>query len=209
MLFFAILAACDGGEPLACDASAAYSTTVNVVDADGADIPDVVVTYAVDDVEFGACDTFGGTWSCGVEVAGHFAITASAPGFTDQTVEVDVAQGECHVLAAQVALTLEAADCTAEEVAGIAVTLTGSGGETLDTPIVQYRDAMIDDTPWVECSGTGETWTCADELTGTFDVRGTASGHTEVFDLVIVELDEAGCHPVTESVTLVVEWLPD
>ncbi len=209
MLLFALLTACDGGEPLACDTMAAYSTTLTIVDADGADIPDVAVTYAVDGVEVGACDAFGGTWSCGVEVAGLFAITAGAPGFADQTVEVDVAQGECHVVGELVELTLEPLDCTAEAVAGIAVSLTGSGGETLDTPIVQYRDAMIDDTAWVDCSGSGEGWTCAEELTGTFDVRGTASGHTEVFDLVIVALDEAGCHPVTESVALVVEWLPD
>ncbi len=209
MLFFALLAACDGGEPLACDTMAAYSTTVTVVDADGAEIPDLTVTYAVDGVEVGACDTFGGTWSCGIEVAGHFAITAGAAGFADQTVEVDVAEGECHVVGELVELTLEPLDCTAEAVAGIAVSLTGSYGETLDSPSVQYRDAMIDDTPWVECSGTAETWTCAEELTGTFDVRGTAAGHTEAFDLVIVELDEAGCHPVTESVALVVEWRPD
>jgi hypothetical protein len=168
------------------------------------------MTYSVDGVELGDCDAMTtGSWACGIERAGHFVIVTSADGFLPHTLEVDVAEGVCHVEAVVADIVLEAVDCTAESVVGIEVALSGASGEVLEGESVLFRDAMVDDSAWETCSGAEGSWACAENQAGTFDVVGTADGHSQAFELVTVPLDEAGCHPVTQTVDLIVDWLPD
>lgn len=209
-LIAVLLLGCDE-ELQACDTMAAYSTTVEVANSGGDEIPDLILTYSVDGVEMGACDSMQGTtWACGIERDGHFVITAAADGFTTQTAETDVVAGECHVEAQQVAIVLEEeTTCTAEYVPALIVTVVGAGGEALESQLVQFRSAETDGAPWEDCEGEGESWQCAHEEVGTFDVKASASGHKDAFELVTVEMDEAGCHPVTQQVDFALQWGDD
>lgn len=204
-----VLLACET-EAVGCDTMAAYSTSVVVADYDGNAVPGVAVTYVVDGEDQGPCDAVDATtFACGVERKGHFVISAVAGDFIDTVVEVDVAMGECHVVAEHVTITMDEVVCTAEYTPAILVALAGSSGETLDQPMVEYRSADVDDAPWEVCEGEGANWQCAFELSGTFDIKGSAAGHAPAFELVTVVMDETGCHPVTQSVALLVDWLPD
>lgn len=195
----------------ACDTMAAYSTTVEVTDADGGEVPGLTLSYSVDGEELGTCDQMQGTtWACGVERSGNFVITAKANEFVTQTAETDVVAGECHVVAELVDISLEAETyCTAEYVPAMNVNVVGASGETLEGQMVQFRSAETDGAPWEDCEGEGQYWQCAFEQVGTFDVKAWSSGHKEAFELVTVAMDEAGCHPVTEQVDFALQWGDD
>lgn len=212
MLFLlaALLVGCEP-ELQACDTMAAYSTTVEVSDFDGAEVPGLTLAYSVDGKDIGTCDQMQGTtWACGVEREGHFVITAAANEFVTQTAETDVVAGECHVVAQQVAIVLEGETvCTAEYVPAMRVNVVGASGEALEGQRVQFRSTETDGAPWEECEGEGENWQCAHGEIGTFDVKAWSSGHKEAFELVTVAMDEAGCHPVTEQVEFALQWGDD
>lgn len=195
----------------ACTDLAAASVTAYVVDAEGNAIADATATFTVDGGAVQDCESFtDGTYICGWEQAGLIAVTIEAEGFTGATQEVTVGMDAeaCHVEQQILDFTLERLECTDVEVPGILVSLSSLDGETLENPQVTWGFAAADMEP-APCELQGEVWACAPEETGDLDVYGTASGHTVAYEAVTVSLDEAGCHPVTETVALVVEWLPD
>jgi hypothetical protein len=202
-LLFALVA-CDA-EPTACDTMAAYSVNVTV-DAAAADI--VAVTYTVDGVDKGACDAMpGGTYACGVEVAGHFVVTANVHGFVPTSAEADVAQGECHVEPASI--TIHPEDCESVSDA-IHVRLSGADGGALVNPAVLWiasggdadeACALMDD------DGAVSDWTCAEQATGDFVVTGVADGYAPASLAVSVPDSDFGCGPETQDVDLVLSPL--
>jgi hypothetical protein len=206
-----VLAGCPIGDNPSCTTIATYSVNVTVVDEQGAAVAEAIVSYSVDGEERGACEDIGdGSFVCGVEEAGHFVITASAQGFEARSQEVVVNENECHVLPETLEISLLSEGCPpGDQGAGIYVTLLGVEGVPLSAPVVQYRDAMIDDTAWLPCESWGDQWACAIGATGTFDVMGTADGYDTAYDLVTVELDPTGCYPEAEDITLQLELMSD
>lgn len=195
-----------------CTEIAVYSTTIALVDSEGGSIEGAALTYTLDGEGPLPCSELEpGEYACGVEADGHFVITATREGYVDASVEVDVAADECHPIPEAVSMVMEPVECTAEAVASILVTLTGSGGETLEDPQVAYTfgDTMAP----IACVGPGGedgvSWTCDEENVGDYVIDAIASGHAGQSVPVVVEMDEAGCHPVTEQVDIALEWLPD
>ena len=206
LLLLSLLACIDERD---CSTIAVYSTTVTLTDPDGAAIEGATVTYVLDGDPAQPCDEYEpGAYACGLEATGHFEITATKQGYADVTGEVDVSADECHPIPEALALVMEQVDCTAEAVTSVAVHLTGSGGEALEDPAVSYTVGA--DGPTVPCeSADGVDWTCAEEVTGELLIDATANGHLGQSVPVTVALDEAGCHPVTESVDIALEWAAD
>lgn len=201
MLFFLALAACDS-EPLACDTMAAYSVNVTV-DAPAEDV--VSVTYTVDGVEKGECDAMpDGVWACGIEVAGHFVITATVRGYQPTPKEVDVEQGECHVV--PVAITILPQDCETAGSPSILVNLTASDGTALFDPSVLWVASGGDTDEACIYFGDiegGTQWTCGDGNAGDFVVTGMATGYGPATQAVSVPDSDFGCGPETQTVDMV------
>jgi len=204
MLFFLALAACDS-EPLACDTMAAYSVNVTV---DAPNAENLTVTYAVDGVDKGACDSWqAGSYACGVEMAGHFVITLMADNYATTTAEVDVAQGECHVEPEALTLAPEAVDCS-DTSPSIVVNLTASDGTALFDPSVLWIESGGEiDQPcnyFGDIEG-GTQWTCGDGTPGDFIVTGMATGYGPATQSVPVPNSDFGCGPETQTVGMVLE----
>lgn len=92
------LSACQPPEDdIACTEEARVSVSVEVVDAEGADILDAIVQFDAGD---GAvdCESWDGVFACGTEIAGELEILISAPGFEDHSETVTVEADKCHVL---------------------------------------------------------------------------------------------------------------
>jgi hypothetical protein len=92
-----------------CTTNLVWSVEVTVVDANGAPVPDAMVTFTVDGGSSQACSTFGdnGLFHCGEELAGHFVIAAEENG-ASATAEVDVDATTCHVEQMKVTIKLPA-----------------------------------------------------------------------------------------------------
>ena len=196
----------------ACTDIAFASVSLSVVDDGGVAVADAEATFTVDGGETQICENLGGgSYACGWEQAGNIVVTVAKEGYESatETVEVGMTDDGCHVEGQVLELTLEEKACTAEVITSVLATLSGSSGETLESPEVSWGYADADMEP-VPCeSGDGVTWACGEDVNGDLEIYGTASGHTTDLEPVTVPLDEAGCHAVTQSVDLVVEWLPD
>ncbi|GDX83143.1 hypothetical protein LBMAG42_49540 [Deltaproteobacteria bacterium] len=195
----------------ACTDLAAASVTAHVEDADGNAIADATATFTVDGGAAQDCESFtDGTYVCGWEQTGVIAVTIEKDGFVAATQEVTVGMDadQCHVEQETLNFVLEGLDCTDVEVPAVQVTLSSLDGEVLENPQVWWGFAAADMEP-IACDLQGEVWACAPEEVGDLEVSGTASGHTVDFEAVTVVSDEAGCHPVTETVALVVQWGED
>jgi hypothetical protein len=209
MLLFASLLACV--DETACTAIAVASTTVTLLDADGAPVPDATLTYTVDGEGPLPCDALGdGKYVCGYEASGRFVIEAKKEGYDVARAELDVGADECHPIPEAVTITLAAADsdCTDIELPSVIVNLSAAGGETLGNPQVAYT--FGDTAAPIACeSADGATWTCDQEQWGDYLIRATADAHAPKEVRVTVEPDANGCHPLTETVAIALDWLPD
>jgi hypothetical protein len=210
-----LLGGCDlvgpGGGGTACAEYAASSVTVNLIDESGAPIADATLSFSVDGGASQSCESFGdGTYVCGWEQAGSIAITAEREGFrsTTETVEVGMTEDGCHVEGQVLDITLVEVVCTAEIVWAVEATLVGASGEELEGAEVSWAWADADMEP-VACEADDGKWLCGEDVSGEIEVTGTADGHTTDLQVVTVEMDADGCHPITQSVELVVDWLPD
>ncbi len=201
----------DTGNANACTEIAVGSVSLTVVDEGGEAVAGATVTYTVDGGEVLACDDLAeGQWVCGWEVAGSIQVTVAMDGYETHTETVDIGMTDdgCHVVGEVLDVVLLERVCTAEYVPAVLATLAGASGETLEDPEVTWSLPNADMAPQ-PCTQDGEQWICAEETTGEIEIWGTASGHDTAFELVDVPLDEAECHPVTQEVALVVDWLPD
>jgi hypothetical protein len=177
-----------------CDASAAVSVSVTV---EGPDDP--TVTYIHEGVEQ-ACDAWpDGTWACGYEVAGEITVRVVAEGWETFEQTVTVEQDECHVRQETVVAEMVDTVCTDIAVASVDVHVESTTGEPLTGLVVEwgYRDADMAPQP---CEGEGADWICGWEVTGDLEIYVSADGHDSQIVPVHVPLDEDGCHPVGQSV---------
>lgn len=109
-------AGCGGSEgETACTDIAVFSVNITVYDLSGAVAGDAAVRFRVDGGPWSDAQCFAtepgdacSSWAAGIEQAGMFEIEAdSADGSRQAQAAVEVLDGECHVEAEQVALTLE------------------------------------------------------------------------------------------------------
>ncbi len=114
-LFSAVLGSvlfvgCDNTGETNCTDIALSSVIVTVESDVGAPLEGLVVTYTVDGSAPGSCLETGnpGEYSCGVEEAGLFEISASADDHGSDSVEVEVGEDACHVVPETTTLTLAA-----------------------------------------------------------------------------------------------------
>jgi hypothetical protein len=93
-----------------CTTEAITSVGVTVVDDTNAPVTDATLVYSVDGKPQKSCehtDPTSNTYYCAYEEAGHFVITATRGTDTAQA-QVDVSEGECHVVPATTTITLPA-----------------------------------------------------------------------------------------------------
>jgi hypothetical protein len=210
-----LLAAChyDAYKPIdGCTEIAMSSLTLTVTDEHGEPVAEADVTFTVDGGAVQSCDPLGeGQWVCGYEQAGSLTVTVEVEGYEahEETVQIDKTDDDCHVIGQELEVSLDPVACNDDAVIyAVTATLSGSSGETLDSPEVWWGWANADMAP-VPCEASGEVWLCAPDQWGALEILGTAGGHTTDMEAVMVAVDASGCHPVPEEVALVVEWLPD
>ena len=212
LLALLLLPACDAPGGTACTDLAAASVGVTVTTSDGGSLDGLTVTYSVAGGDPIACENIGqpaGDWVCGYEQAGDVTVTASLPGYADQTQTVTVGEDECHVIEEHVALVMAPvhSGCEGNPVVSVLVNLTGSTGEALDSPAVTWSaDGSAPAT--CETADSGATWACGVNVEGDFTLSATASGHTPKDATATVPLAADGC-VVTQQVDIAVDWGAD
>lgn len=195
-------------EDVVCTGEVVPSARVAVQAEDGSPLVDSVVTYAANGGEGVACEAGGdGTHLCGEEEAGELVIEASAFGFQSVSAVVQVAADECHVLTEEVTLTLTPNECTDMHVPAVIVNLSDAGGAELGNPAVAY--SLDGAESLIPCSehGLGEWW-CGNTI-GEYVIRASADGHEPASATASIVSDAEGCYPVTETVDIALQWLPD
>lgn len=193
-----------------CTDMAAASVGVTVRTADGGSMDGLRVVYTADGGPERACDHITGDWICGYEVDGNIKVTATLPGYVEQSQMVVVGSDECHVIQEFVDIVLEPDEvaCTDIAIPAVEVHLSGSGGEVLDHPMVTWEQDSTAPNPCDTQDG-GLTWECGWEVSGMVYVEAAAGGHVTHGETVSVPLTEDGCHPVTQQVEIALEWAPD
>lgn len=81
---------------------------------EGWPLPDAIVTYAVDDGPWQACEPFGeAAWSCGWEQTGHFFWRVEAEGYGPAEGELDIGRTPdgCHVQMQEIEPRLDCLAC--------------------------------------------------------------------------------------------------
>jgi hypothetical protein len=202
----------DSGSGVGCTEIAMSSVTVNVVDENGATVLGAEVLFSVDGGARQTCDAVAdGEFVCGWEQAGIIEVTVAKEGYETlvESVEIGRTDDGCHVVGEVLTAVITSAACTDDAVVwGVNATLTGASAETLENPQVSWGYANADMEP-IACEWSGDVWLCGEEATGDLEVYGTAAGHTTAMELVTVVADASGCHPVPQSVALVVQWGDD
>ncbi len=195
-------------ESVECTEQAVPSAHVSVRAEDGSPLVDSVVTYAANGGEVSTCTASGdGTHWCGSEEAGELRIEATAFGFQSASAVVEVAADECHVLTEEVTMTLSPNECGDMHVPAVIVNLSDSGGAELANPAVTYAQDGSD--ALIPCSDHGAgVWWCGNTV-GEYVISATADGHAPASATASVLSDTEGCYPVTWTVDLALEWLPD
>ena len=199
----AVLAGCPPEQ--ACTLIAVWSVNLDVVDEAGAPIPDATATWSVDGGSPEPCEVVGDILACGSEIAGDLTIEAAAPGFESQSTTVTVGADECHVITEMVELTLLPIACTLEARPSVEVTVASAGMGPLENVAVTYAVNFSAAQP---CSGSGESWTCGEEMDGELLIEATADGHVPASETVTVERTEDLCHVITEQVAFTLEEAP-
>jgi hypothetical protein len=94
--------------------------------------------------------------------------------------------------------------CTTEVVPSVVLAITDGNGDAVSSASIVFA---IDGTQTFEgsCDGDCGQVVLAYEAVGQFDIAVRAPGYLRADESVVVELDEAECHPVTEDVDFALE----
>ena len=202
-----LLTACD--EPIACDAMARASITLDVVDESGTAIEDATATFTLDGGDIQDCDDMGsGSFVCAWEQTGDFEITVDAWGYDPTIIQQTITADECHVQGEAIEAVLMPEACTATEVPSVLVTVTDGQGADVTTGDVTWNLADEDDLNEPCDSLGGNQWVCGYEQAGDLRIEIDNAGPYEPFSqIVTVTADE--CHVLTEDLDAVLQYLPD
>ena len=202
-----LLGGCD--RMLNCTTEARSSVSVTVRDEAGAVLSDADVSYTVDGGEPADCEGFGsGGYVCGWEQEGTFEITIRALGFAVDTFTVQVGADECHVISEAVERTLTPADCTDEALPAVRVFVTDSQRAHIEAATLLWSIPDAELAPQDCFHLGGNAWACAEERYGDVEITVSDAGPYEPFS-AIVEVEHDGCHPITETLDPVLQYLPD
>ncbi len=185
------------------------SVTVYVYDQANTPLEQAEVRYRVDDGDWAACELLSGGFVCGWELSGAFDIDVSAVGFDPQLLELDVGSTEdgCHVASETVSVFLEALDCSAEALPAAKVSVFDAAGEPAQDASVSWSGGTSDASGMACQTGSASNvYLCAYEEWGDLTIHaesGAQAGAAEV------SVEHDGCHPITESVDVQMDWLPD
>jgi len=94
--------------------------------------------------------------------------------------------------------------CTTEAVSSVDLTITDAQGNTLPSATITF---LINNEELYTggCDGSCDSVTLAYEQVGRFDIDVSAPGYMTASESVDVQMDDAGCHPVTQIVTIGLE----
>jgi hypothetical protein len=104
---------------------------------------------------------------------------------------------------------LEALDCTAVVVPAVVASVLDADGELAPDALVWWFNASnktTSDFELCEAPAGSNDFSCAPEEFGEIHIQADRGGQ---YGSTTVEVDHDGCHPITESVTLQMDWLPD
>lgn len=188
-----------------CDTMAAVSVSVTVVDPDGGDVPEAMVTYTREDSEEAElCEEISDVFLCGYEVSGVITIRAEAEGFQSAETQVTVTEDECHVNGESVELVLQPVDCPAEEIASVLVTIVDAAGLPIPGAWPEYAPECEDWFAPQPCDVYGtDQWVCGWDFTCPLYIDAYAPGYAP--DFAIVDPDEDECGPITTEHEFVLE----
>ncbi|MEM6930429.1 MAG: hypothetical protein AAF602_26060, partial [Myxococcota bacterium] len=131
-----------------------------------------------------------------------------APGFDSDTFTQLVESDECHVITEVVERTLPSIACTDIALPSIEVTVTDTQGTAITAADVAWNMAAEDDLPEPCTSLGGNVWVCGEEQAGELAVEISNAGPYQAFrEVVTVEADE--CHVITESLSAVLQFVPE
>lgn len=200
-----------GGQ--ACTDLAAASVGVTIDTSDGGSLDGLELTYRVDGVNQGGCTNNtglnDGQWICGYEQRGTIEVTATLPGYDTMVQSVEVGADECHVIQEFIDFTLRPSDTVCDQMAlvSVQVNLTGSSGEALEDPAVDWS---ADGSEPAACdTADGVHWNCGWEVEGDFVISAIASGHAPELAAVTVPMTADGCHVITQTVDIALDWGAD
>lgn len=144
-----------------------------------------------------------GLYGCGLELAGELTISMAADGFEPEELDVSVEDGECHVATQEITHSLMAVDCTAQVVPSVSVSVFDESGAAIVGAEVSHAPLSEDiGAESIDCPLAGEEFYCGEDVPGVYDIMAQAEGYQVGSASVTVEMDEVGCHVVTQSVDI-------
>ena len=145
-----------------------------------------------------------GQYNCGEELAGELTISMVAYGFEPEELDVSVEEDECHVIPQEIAHTMEYVSCTADVVPSVMVSVSDEDGAAIADAQVSYAPLSEDiEAESIDCWGFDDAFYCGEELPGVFNITAEAAGFQVGNAEITVEMDELGCHVITESVDFI------
>ena len=204
ILSIATLAALGGCSEVLCTAEVRYSVALSLINEDGAAVEGAVVEIT-DGVITEACQELdAGLYSCGEELSGELILSMSSDGYYAEELDVTVEAGECGVLTEEITHTMMMVSCTTQIVPAVEVSVLDEDGAAIADAQVSYAPLSEDiGAEHIGCSSEGEVFFCGEDEPGNYDILAEAEGFLPGSAAVTVEMDEFGCHVVTQSVDIV------
>lgn len=170
---------------------------------DGGEVEGAAVSVT-DGVITEDCQELGdGLYGCGEELAGELTISMAADGFEPEELDVSIEEDECHVIPQEITHALMGVDCTAEVVPSVRVSVFDEDGAAIEGAQVSHAPLSDDiGAESIECTLSGAAFSCGDDVPGDYEIMAQAEGFQVGSASVTVEMDEIGCHVVTQSVDI-------
>jgi hypothetical protein len=111
----------------------------------------------------------------------------------------------CLAISGQCNNILPDNNCTGDPVASVVLTITNNQGTTLPRADIVFRLNNTSTRYTNTCDGNCNSVVLAYDLTGRFDIEVSAPGYVTATRTVNVIADSGGCHPVTQTLIVVME----
>ena len=204
ILSIVTLAGLSGCDEVICTAEVSPSVLLSLVDELDAAIAGAEVSVTDGSITEDCFEQGHGLYSCGSELVGDLTISMSASGFEPEELDVYVDGGECGVFTEEITHAMTTLVCTLEVVPSVRVTVSDESGAAIADAEVSYAPLSEEvGAESIDCSGYDEVFYCGEDQPGSFNITAQAAAFLPSSAEVTVEMDEVGCHVVTESVDFV------